>query len=350
MNATWHPRVIGLPFSFEPYTPSSADTAWYPKELLYEARDARRGIRKISINFPFPTADGQVVLKPLHQDEYDVEPWTGFGMWSEWRVPPLFPKHPAFIHPAILQDPTSWDNVMWETDQMNARAAATIYVNILWKGIFAKARAEAWHLPYPWQMKNCWSSEGFRTGWPLQLLKGSDKKIYLPDGRFQPYSGIPDAAFRSLWRFWWVSWRTQGKMRDHIPEFIQTVAEHTGMTDMNELHAGTPGWLEYRRDDPVDLDMPVFPHLYIEYVVGQTIEHYVEQSRVKAPTRTISRRMFSDIKVEIEIAFSIGRQQSELEPMFTRRQILRLRDVLWEKCNEVTNGIRAVDDVSIALA
>ena len=129
-------------------------------------------------------------------------------------------------------------------------------------------------------------------------------------------------------------------MRDHIPEFIQTVAEHTGMTDMNELHAGTAGWLAYRRDDPVDLDMPVFPHLYIEYVVGQTIEHYVEQSRVKAPTRTISRRMFSDIKVEIEIAFSISRQQSELEPMFTRRQILQLRDVLWEKCNEVTNGIK----------
>ena len=131
-------------------------------------------------------------------------------------------------------------------------------------------------------------------------------------------------------------------MRDHIPEFIQTVAEHT---EMNEL----------RRDDPVDLDMPVFPHLYIEYVVGQIIEHYVEQSRVKAPTRTISRRMFSDIAVEIGIAFSIGIRRSDHEPMFTRRQILRLRDVLWEKCNEVTNGIRAVDtipadDVSIALA
>ena len=100
-----------------------------------------------------------------------------------------------------------------------------------------------------------------------------------------------------------------------------------------------------RRDDPVDLDMPVFPHLYIEYVVGQTIEHYVEQSRVKAPTRTISRRMFSDIAVEIGIAFSIGRQRSELEPMFTRRQILRLRDVVVEKCNEVTYGIRAVDTI-----
>ena len=126
-------------------------------------------------------------------------------------------------------------------------------------------------------------------------------------------------------------------MRDHIPECIQTVAEHTEMTEL-------------RRDDPVDLDMPVFPHLCIEYVVGQTIEHYVEQSRVKAPTRTISRRRFNDIAVEIGIAFSIGRQRSELEPMFTRRQILRLRDVVAEKCNEVTNGIRAVGDVSIALA
>ena len=121
-------------------------------------------------------------------------------------------------------------------------------------------------------------------------------------------------------------------MRDHIPEFTQTVADHTEMTEL-------------RRDDPVDLDMPVFPHLYIEYVVGQTIEHYVEQSRVKAPTRTISRRMFSDIAIEIGIAFSIGRQQSELEPMFTRRQILRLRDVLEEKCNEVMHGIRAVDAI-----
>ena len=65
---------------------------------------------------------------------------------------------------------------------------------------------------------------------------------------------------------------------------------------------------ELRRDDPVDLDMPVFPHLYIEYVVGQTIEHYVEQSRVKAPYRTISRRMFSDIEVEIGFAFSSRRQ------------------------------------------
>ena len=209
-------------------------------------------------------------------------------MWSEWRVPPLFPNHPAFIHPAILQDPTSWDNVMWETDQMNARAAATIYVNILWKGIFAKARAEAWHLPYPWELKIC-SSEGFRTGWPLQLLRGSDKIIYLPDGRFQPYSGSPDAYLRKLWEFWWKRWRTQTKMGDHSPEFIQN------------------SWA-LRRDDPVDLDMPVFPHLYIEYVVGQTIEHYVEQSRVKAPYRTISRRMFSDIEVEIGIAFSSRRQ------------------------------------------
>ena len=55
--------------------------------------------------------------------------------------------------------------------------------------------------------------------------------------------------------------------------------------------------------------------------------------------------MFSDIAVEIGIAFSIGRQQSELEPMFTRRQILRLRDVLEEKCNEVMHGIRAVDAI-----
>ena len=52
MNATWHPRVIGLPFSFEPYTPSPADTAWYPNELMDEARCARLGIRTISINFP----------------------------------------------------------------------------------------------------------------------------------------------------------------------------------------------------------------------------------------------------------------------------------------------------------
>ena len=276
MNATWHPRVIGLPVFFEPYTPSPADTAWYPKELLDEARRARLGILTISINFPFRTADGQVVLKPLQRDEYDVEPWTGCGMWSEWRVPPLFLNHPAFIHPAILQDPTSWDNVMWETEVMNARAAATIYVNILWKGIFAKARAEAWHLPYPWELKIC-SSEGFRTGWPLQLLRGSDKIIYLPDGRFQPYSGSPDAFFGSLWRFWWTSWRTQGKMRDHIPEFIQTVAEHTEMTELQF------------RDAREDLDMPVFPHLYIHYAISRTIEHYVEQSRVKAPALNLSR-------------------------------------------------------------
>ena len=333
MNATWHPDVIGLPLLFEPYTPSPADTAWYPKELLDEARCARLGIRTISINFPFRTADGQVVLKPLQRDERDVEPWTGRGMWSEWRVPPLFPNHPAFIHPAILQDPTSWDNVMWETEGIHAGAAATIYVNILWKGIFAKAQAEAWHLPYPWELKIC-SSEGFRTGWPLQLLPDGryDNIIYLPDGRFQPYSGSPDAFWGSLWEFWWTSWRTQGKMRDHIPEFIQTVAEHTEMTEL-------------RRDDPVDLDMPVFPHLYIEYVVGQTIEHYVEQSRVKSPTRTISRRMFSDIAVDIRIAFSIGIQRSRHEPMFTRRQILRLRNVVVEKCNEVTYGIRAVDTI-----
>ena len=129
-------------------------------------------------------------------------------------------------------------------------------------------------------------------------------------------------------------------MRDHIPEFIQTVAEHTEMTEL-------------RRDDPVDLDMPVFPHLYIEYVVGQTIEHYVEQSRVKAPTRTISRRMLSDIEVEIGIAFSIGIQRSRHEPMSARGQILRLRDVLEEKCNEVMHGTRAVDTIpadGVALA
>ena len=77
MNATWHPDVIGLPVLFEPYTPSPADTAWYPKELLDEARRARLGIRNISINFPFRTADGQVVVKPLPRDERDVEPWTG---------------------------------------------------------------------------------------------------------------------------------------------------------------------------------------------------------------------------------------------------------------------------------
>ena len=74
-------------------------------------------------------------------------------------------------------------------------------------------------------------------------------------------------------------------MGDHTPEFIQN------------------SWA-LRRDDPVDLDMPVFPHLYIEYVVGQTIEHYVEQSRVKAPALNLSRGMFSDIAVVIEDAFS----------------------------------------------
>ena len=94
--------------------------------------------------------------------------------------------------------------------------------------------------------------------------------------------------------------------------------------------------------------MQVFPHLYIEYVVGQTIEHYVEQSRVKAPTLNISRSMLSDIAVVIEDAFSIGTQRSRCEPMFTRRQILRLRDVLEEKCNEVIRPMRQA--VSIALA
>ena len=129
MNATWHPDVIGLPFLFEPYTPSPADTAWYPKELLDEARCARLGIRTISINFPFPKADGQVVLKPLQRDERHVEPWTGCGMWSEWRIPPHIPNHSGFIHPAIHQDPTSWDQVMGETNQMNAGVVAAIYMH-----------------------------------------------------------------------------------------------------------------------------------------------------------------------------------------------------------------------------
>ena len=191
---------------------------------------------------------------------------------------------------------------------------------------------EAWRLPIPWELK-IYASVDHGMGWPLQLFRGWGETIYLPDGRFRPYSGREyefDKFCAPLWKFWWTSWRTQGKMRDHIPEFIQTVAEHTEMTEL-------------RRDDPVYLDMPVFPQLYIEYVVGQTIEHYVEQSRVKAPTRTISRRMFSDIAVEIGIAFSIGIQRSRHEPMFTRRQILRLRDVVVEKCNEVMHGIRAVD-------
>ena len=48
---------------------------------------------------------------------------------------------------------------------------------------------------------------------------------------------------------------------------------------------------------------------------------------------------------EVGIAFSIGIQRSRHEPMFTRRQILRLRDVVVEKCNEVTYGIRAVDTI-----
>ena len=135
MNATWHPRVIGLPVFFEPDTPSPADTAWYPRELLKEARYALQGIRCDGAGHP--------MWGPLfsYHSHDNFEPWRGVGMWSEWRAPPLFPNHPAFIHPAILQDPTSWDNVMWETDQMNARAAATIYVNILWKGIFANVGA-----------------------------------------------------------------------------------------------------------------------------------------------------------------------------------------------------------------
>ena len=122
-------------------------------------------------------------------------------------------------------------------------------------------------------------------------------------------------------------------MRDHIPEFIQTVAEHTEMTDLQFPNARE------------DLDMPVFPHLYIELVVRETIKHYVWQSRVKAPTLNISRSMFSDIAVVIEDALSIGIQRSRCEPMFTRRQILRLRDVVVEKCNEVTYGIRAIDAI-----
>ena len=91
MNATWHPDVIGSPVLFEPYTPSPADTAWYPKELLDEARRARLGIRTISINFPFRTADGQVVVKPLRRYEYDVEPWTGWGNVERVAGPSSFP-------------------------------------------------------------------------------------------------------------------------------------------------------------------------------------------------------------------------------------------------------------------
>ena len=89
-------------------------------------------------------------------------------------------------------------------------------------------------------------------------------------------------------------------MRDHIPEFIQTVAEHTEMTDLQFPNARE------------DLDMPVFPHLYIELVVRQTIEHYVQQARVKAPTLNISRSLHSDVAVEIESAFSIGIQRSNV--------------------------------------
>ena len=120
-------------------------------------------------------------------------------------------------------------------------------------------------------------------------------------------------------------------MRDHIPEFIQTVAEHTEMTELQF------------RDAREDLDMPVFPHLYIQYAICRTIEHYVEQSRVKAPALNLSRGMFSDIAVVIEDAFRTDKHQ--YEPMFTRRQILRLREVLEEKCNEVMHGIRAVDTI-----
>ena len=254
-------------------------------------------------------------------------------MWSEWRAPPRFHNHPGFVHPAILQDPTSWDKVMWETSQVNAEMAAAIYVTVLWKGIFSRARVEAWRLPNPWELK-IYASEDHGMGWPLQLFRGWGETIYLPDGRFRPYSDRKyefDDFWAPLWKFWWTSWRTQGKMRDHIPEFIQTVAEHTEMTELQF------------RDAREDLDMPVFPHLYIQYVIGRTIEHYVEQSRVKAPALNLSRGMFSDIAVVIEDAFRTDKH--EYEPMFTRRQILQLRDVVLEKCNEVTYGIRAVDTI-----
>ena len=123
----------------------------------------------------------------------------------------------------------------------------------------------------------------------------------------------------------------QEKMRDHIPEFIQTVAEHTEMTELQF------------RDAREDLDMPVFPHLYMQCAICRTIEHYVEQSRVKAPALNLSRGMFNDIAVVIEDGFRTDKHQ--YEPVFTRRQILQLRDVVLEKCNEVTYGIRAVDTI-----
>ena len=125
MNATWHPRVIGLPVFFEPYTPSPADTAWYPRELLEETRYALQGIRC--------DENGCPMRGPLYNN---VEPWRGIGLWSEWRVPPRFRNHPGFVHPAILQDPTYWDKVLWETSQVNAEMAAAIYVTVLWKDIF----------------------------------------------------------------------------------------------------------------------------------------------------------------------------------------------------------------------
>ena len=103
--------------------------------------------------------------------------------------------------------------------------------------------------------------------------------------------------------------------------------------------------LQYRKAQE-DLDMPVFPDLYIEYVIGRTIEHYVEKARAKAPTLNISKSMFRDIADEIASAFGpIDLQISRREPMFSRRQILRLRDVVVEKCNEVSYGIRAVDTI-----
>ena len=136
MNATWHPKVIGLPFWFEPYTPSPADTAWYPNELKDEARQAFRGIRQVTFNRHIHTNDGQVKLLSWSQPERHVEPWTGCGMWSEWRIPPHFPFHPGFIHPAILQDAASWDKVMWETEMIHAQVAASRYLATLWRRLY----------------------------------------------------------------------------------------------------------------------------------------------------------------------------------------------------------------------
>ena len=73
-------------FVFEPYTPSPADTAWYPRELKAEARQAFRGIRAVEVNIP-------MVSRPVTRDERHVEPWTGCGMWSEWQVPRYCSQH-----------------------------------------------------------------------------------------------------------------------------------------------------------------------------------------------------------------------------------------------------------------